>query len=109
MPTQMFAARQGTITPEMRRVAEREQLPDIVIRDEVARGRLIIPANTREATFEGHHTPVVQILGQLDVRPDQRLLEIRVADRDGDRPIQQRAFRRSPDRWRVRRCCVRRP
>ncbi len=43
--TQRFAARQGTITPEMRRVAEREELPAEVIRDEVARGRLVIPAN----------------------------------------------------------------
>ncbi len=45
--TQMFFARQGggTITPEMRRVAERESLPPETIRDEVAIGRLIIPAN----------------------------------------------------------------
>jgi len=44
--TQMYHARQGTITPEMRRVAEREGLPPETIRDEVAIGRLIIPANT---------------------------------------------------------------
>src|SRR5436190_2021884 len=43
--TQMFLARQGTITPQMRRVAEREELPVELVRDEVARGRLIIPAN----------------------------------------------------------------
>lgn len=43
--TQMHHARQGTITPEMRRVAEREHLPAELIRDEVARGRLVIPAN----------------------------------------------------------------
>src|SRR5882762_7990457 len=43
--TQMFFARQGTITPEMQRVAEREGLPTEAIRDEVAIGRLIIPAN----------------------------------------------------------------
>src|SRR3989442_12653356 len=43
--TQMFFARQGTITPEMQRVAEREGLPPETIRDEIARGRLIIPAN----------------------------------------------------------------
>ena len=45
MPTQMQSARHGTITPEMRRVAEREHLTPELIRDEVARGRLIIPAN----------------------------------------------------------------
>ena len=43
--TQMFFARQGTLTPEMQRVAEREALPPETIRDEVASGRLIIPAN----------------------------------------------------------------
>src|SRR5947207_3279405 len=43
--TQMFFARQGTITPEMQRVAEREGLPPETIRHEVAIGRLIIPAN----------------------------------------------------------------
>src|SRR6058998_1175038 len=41
----MFFARQGTITPEMQRVAERESLPPETIRDEIAMGRLIIPAN----------------------------------------------------------------
>src|SRR3989454_3590598 len=43
--TQMFSARQGTITLQMRRVAEREGLSAELIRDEIARGRLIIPAN----------------------------------------------------------------
>jgi phosphomethylpyrimidine synthase len=43
--TQMFLARQGTVTSQMQRVAEREGLPPELIRDEVARGRLIIPAN----------------------------------------------------------------
>ena len=43
--TQMFHARQGEVTPAMRRVAEREGLEPELIRDEVARGRLIIPAN----------------------------------------------------------------
>src|SRR2546428_970973 len=43
--TQMHFARQGTITPQMERVAERERLPVELVCDEVARGRLIIPAN----------------------------------------------------------------
>jgi len=45
--TQMFFARQGTVTPEMQRVAEREGLPPETVRDEVAIGRLIIPANVQ--------------------------------------------------------------
>src|SRR5437773_8858422 len=43
--TQLHFARHGTITPQMQRVAEREDLPNETVRDEVARGRLIIPAN----------------------------------------------------------------
>src|SRR2546426_847232 len=43
--TQMHFARQGAVTPQMQRVAEREGLPVELVRDEVARGRLIIPAN----------------------------------------------------------------
>ena len=45
-PTQMYLARQGEITDPMRFVAEREELDPELIRDEIARGRLIIPANT---------------------------------------------------------------
>src|SRR5947209_20459348 len=44
--TQFEAARQGTITEEMRFVAEREDLDAELIRAEVARGRMVIPANT---------------------------------------------------------------
>ncbi len=43
--TQIAQARAGITTPEMTRVAEKENLPAEVVRDEVARGRLIIPAN----------------------------------------------------------------
>jgi phosphomethylpyrimidine synthase len=43
--SQMHYARQGTITEEMDYVAKRENLPADLIRDEVARGRMIIPAN----------------------------------------------------------------
>jgi len=44
--TQLEKARLGLITPEMRRVAEREpHLTPEQVRDEIAAGRLIIPAN----------------------------------------------------------------
>ncbi|MDQ6718426.1 MAG: phosphomethylpyrimidine synthase ThiC [Gemmatimonadota bacterium] len=43
--TQMHFARQGEITDAMRFVAEREELSPETIRDEIAIGRLIIPAN----------------------------------------------------------------
>src|ERR1700687_5226812 len=43
--TQIEAARKGTITPEMRFVADREALDPELIHSEVARGRMVIPAN----------------------------------------------------------------
>jgi phosphomethylpyrimidine synthase len=44
--TQLESARLGIITPEMERVAEREpHLSAMQVRDEIAAGRLIIPAN----------------------------------------------------------------
>jgi phosphomethylpyrimidine synthase len=48
--TQLEAARQGTITPEMQFVARRENLDPELIRAEVARGRMVIPANTVHLT-----------------------------------------------------------
>ena len=49
--TQLTAARRGGITEAMKRVAEREELEPEVIRREVARGRLIIPANVHHLTM----------------------------------------------------------
>ena len=45
--TQMTYARRGEITDAMRFVAEREELAPETIREEVAVGRLVIPANVR--------------------------------------------------------------
>ena len=44
--TQLERARAGETTPEMKFVAEREHLDPELIRDEVAAGRMVIPANT---------------------------------------------------------------
>src|SRR5438477_10661341 len=43
--TQIEAARQGLVTDAMRFVAAREDLDAELVRDEVARGRMVIPAN----------------------------------------------------------------
>src|SRR5438270_6649082 len=43
--TQLEAARKGTLTPEMQYVARREDIDAELIRSEVARGRMVIPAN----------------------------------------------------------------
>ena len=43
--TQRRAAIDGSVTPAVRRVAERERLDPELVRDEVAAGRLVVPAN----------------------------------------------------------------
>ena len=51
-PTQMHYARLGTLTEEMQHVAQRESLEADWVRTEVARGRMIIPANIHHAKLE---------------------------------------------------------
>ena len=53
--TQLAYAREGVVTDAMRRVAEREGLEPERIRAEIARGRLIIPANIHH--LAGHLDP----------------------------------------------------
>src|SRR5262245_4374495 len=43
--TQLESARKGIVTAEMQFVARREDLDPELVRDEVARGRMVIPAN----------------------------------------------------------------
>src|SRR5579883_2708017 len=50
--TQMRYARQGVITEEMEYVARREKLSPELVRSEVARGRMIIPANVNHTNLE---------------------------------------------------------
>ena len=50
--TQMHYARQGVVTEEMEFVAKRESLLPELVRSEVARGRMIIPANIRHVELE---------------------------------------------------------
>ena len=55
--TQLQAARKGLITPEMIRVAIRENVTPEFIRDQVAAGRIIIPANVRHLAGSGGQKP----------------------------------------------------
>ena len=52
--TQMYYARQGIITEEMEYVAKKENISAELVRSEIARGRLIIPANINHT----HLTPM---------------------------------------------------
>ena len=45
--TQLAKARAGIITPEMEMVAEKEQVDVVALRDSVAQGRVVIPANVK--------------------------------------------------------------
>jgi phosphomethylpyrimidine synthase len=50
--TQRHLARSGEVSPEMERVAERESLDPELVRAEVARGRMIIPANVHHRALD---------------------------------------------------------
>jgi len=50
--TQMHYARRGIVTEEMEYVARRERLDPELVRSEVARGRMIIPANINHTNLE---------------------------------------------------------
>jgi len=50
--TQLYYARQGVVTEEMAFVAAREGVPADFVRDELARGRAILPANKRHTELE---------------------------------------------------------
>ncbi len=50
--TQMELARKGVVSPAMKRVAEKEGLDPEAVRQEVARGRMVIPANVNHAALD---------------------------------------------------------
>ena len=50
--TQMHYARQGIVTEEMEYIAARERISPELVRSEVARGRMIIPANINHTNLE---------------------------------------------------------
>lgn len=75
--TQMHYARQGKITPEMKRVAEREDLPVEFIRQEIAEGSAIIPAN------------INHIAGSLDPMGIGMNLKVKVNVNLGTSPVEK--------------------
>ncbi len=78
--TQLESARKGGITSEMARVAARENTTPAFIRDEVARGRIIIPANVRHLAGAGGSGELRIASSELRTgadRPDNSLLATR--------------------------------
>jgi phosphomethylpyrimidine synthase len=76
MTTQMHHARQGTLTPQMIRVAERERIAPELVRDEVAAGRLVIPANA------GH------LAGRLDPMGIGAVAAVKIKANIGNSPVE---------------------
>jgi phosphomethylpyrimidine synthase len=72
--TQMQHARAGTITAAMKRVAEREKLTAESVRDEVAAGRLVIPAN------------IVHLAGNLDPMAIGAVTSVKINANIGNSP-----------------------
>jgi phosphomethylpyrimidine synthase len=89
--TLLHAARAGEITGEMAYVAKRERLTPEFVRDEVARGRMIIPANIKHPEVEpmaigiGSLCKVNANIGNSAVTSDisQELEKLRVAVKFG--------------------------
>ena len=50
--TQMEAAKKGIITPEMKKVAEKEFMDPEVLREKIAKGEVAIPCNVRHTSIE---------------------------------------------------------
>lgn len=57
--TQMDAARKGIVTPQIKRVAEKEKMPVEKLMQLVAEGKVAICANKRHTCLdpEGEHAP----------------------------------------------------
>jgi len=65
--TQLESARQGIITPETQRVAQRENVAPELIRDHVTTGRVVIPANVRHLAGSGGSAELG--VGSAEFRP----------------------------------------
>ena len=89
--TQMHLARAGTVSAEMRRVAEREGTDAERIRAEVARGRMIIPANIHHRALDPMAIGLkarVKINANIGNSPtssslDEEVAKLQVAERYG--------------------------
>ena len=62
MTTQLTDARTGTITEAMRQVAEGEGVSLELVRDEIAAGRVVIPANKVHLTSTLHPAGIGRVL-----------------------------------------------
>ncbi len=88
--TQIERAARGEVTEEIRKVAEDEGLDAVVVRDRVAEGQIVIPANPNRESMvtgigKGLRTKVNASIGTSTdiVDPDMEVEKARVAERSG--------------------------
>ena len=89
--TQLAKARDGIITPEMVRVAEKEQVDAKYLRDKIADGRIVIPANTNHKGLDPcgiGEDLFIKVNANIGTSSDRALLEeeltkLRVAEEAG--------------------------
>lgn len=89
--TQLAKARSGIVTPEMVKVAEKEQIGAAHLRDLVAEGRVVIPANTNHKGLEpcgigeGLFIKVNANIGTSSDRPmiEEEMIKLKVAQAAG--------------------------
>src|SRR5215470_16132975 len=91
--TQLQAARKGIVTPEIIRVAQRENSTPEFVRDEVARGRLVIPANIRHLAGSGGRAPRLRTLG--DNGTSHQVADVQHLDSPAGHP----GYRRDAQFW----------
>ena len=108
--TQMHYARKGVVTEEMLYVAKREKVEPELVRSEVARGRLIIPANVKHTNLEpmgigialsckvNANIGISAVTSEVEkeLREARDLAQVRRRHRDG--PLDRRRHRRHPPR-----------
>jgi phosphomethylpyrimidine synthase len=76
--TQLEKARSGDVTPEMKTVAEKEQVDAAWLRDQIANGRVVIPANAKHDRLvpcgigEGL---LVKVNANIGTSPDRAILD----------------------------------
>ena len=109
--TQIESARSGRVTPEIEAVARAERLEPDLVRQEVARGRMVIPANKAHLARGlapigigiAARTKINANIGKSAVSSDSR---VRVGQADGRGPLRGRhrdgPFDRPGDRRRPR-------
>jgi len=103
--TQMLEAKKGNITPQMKRVAEREKLPVEQIAEGVARGTIVIPANRLHRNLDpmgvgtGLRTKVNANIGTSSYFPDieRELDKLRLAVSAGADAVMDLSTGSGPD------------